>query len=233
MENQEFHLHTYFRSSCAARIRIACHLKSIPLKYSYINLVTAAQLSAEYKATNPSASVPTLTITSPSSPPIVIRQSIAILEFLEEAYPDKRSLLPKREEIVQRAKVRELVGVIACDTQPPSNLRILKSVKTLVPSAPDEAAKKWACEIMSKGLLAYDVLAEKYAGKYSVGESITMADVCLMPAVDGALRWGVDVEKLGSGTVWRVYEALRVDEAFVNGGWRAQEDTPQEFRVAN
>lgn len=111
--------------------------------------------------------------------------------------------------------------------QPPTNLRILKRVKEL--GGDDKA---WAKELMEAGLLAYDKLAAEYAGEYSVGDEVTLADVCLAPAVEGALRWGVDVKGLGSGTVWRVYEKVRGEEAFLRGDWRHQGDTPEEFRVS-
>ena len=91
--------------------------------------------------------------------------------------------------------------------------------------------KDWAKDSMGKGLEAYDRVAEAYAGRYSVGDEVTLADVCLVPAVEGALRYGVDVEGLGSGTVWRVFGELRGLDAFKRGGWRWQEDTPEEFRV--
>jgi maleylacetoacetate isomerase len=72
-------------------------------------------------------------------------------------------------------------------------------------------------------------LLKSYAGKYSFGDEITMADVCLAPAVEGALRWGVDIA--GFPNISRVYSAIRVVDAFVKGDWRHQEDTPEEFRV--
>ncbi|KAH8651623.1 hypothetical protein BGZ60DRAFT_388271 [Tricladium varicosporioides] len=222
------HLHSYFRSSCSARVRTAAHLKGIPLEYSYIHLLKKEQSSQPYTDTNPSASVPTLTVTFPSSPdtkPIIIRQSIAILEFLEEYFPSHKALLPPSSQPVARARVRELVNIIACDIQPPTNLRILKRVKEL---GGDE--KSWAKEVMEVGLLAYDKLAVEYAGDYSVGNEVTLADVCLAPAVEGALRWGVDVQ--GIRTVWMIYERIRSEEVFVRGDWRHQGDTPEEFRVS-
>jgi maleylacetoacetate isomerase len=224
MEKQTLHLHTYFRSSCSARVRTAAHYKNIPLTYSYIHLLQSDQTSPEYTLTNPSASVPNLTVTSSGSPSIVIRQSIPILEFLEEYFPNTPRLLP--ENPVERARVRELMNIIACDLQPVTNLRILKAVKKLGgEQAPAEWAKKW----MGRGLEAYDKVAEGYAGKYSVGDEVSMADVVLAPAVEGALRYGVDLD--GLKTVKRVYENVRGLDAFQKGDWRHQPDTPEEFRV--
>ena len=224
MEKQTLHLHTYFRSSCSARVRTAAHYKNIPLTYSYIHLLKSDQTSPEYTLTNPSASVPTLTVTSSGSAPIVLRQSIPILEFLEEYFPNTPRLLP--ENPVERARVRELVNIIASDLQPVTNLRILKAVKKLDgEQAPTEWAKNW----MGRGLEAFDKVAEGYAGKYSVGDEVSMADVVLAPAVEGALRYGVDLD--GLKTVKRVFENVRGLEAFKKGDWRHQPDTPEEFKV--
>ncbi|KAE9371590.1 Maleylacetoacetate isomerase [Stipitochalara longipes BDJ] len=227
-QNLHLHLHTYFRSSCSARVRTAAHYKGIPLTYTYIHLLSNAQSSPEYLSTNPSASVPTLTVTVPNKSPIIIRQSVPILEFFEEYFPSTPKLLP--ESAVDRAKVRELVAIIASDLQPVTNLRVLRGVKKLS-GGKEEAPGEWAKEWMSKGLLAYDKVAEAYAGKYSVGDEVSMADVCLAPAVEGALRYGIDLDGEGLGTVKRVYENVRGLEAFRKGDWKHQGDTPEEFRV--
>ncbi|KAG4441350.1 hypothetical protein IFR05_003164 [Cadophora sp. M221] len=225
MSQPKLLLHTYFRSSCSARVRTAAHLKGIPLEYSYIHLLSSQQSSPSYTTLNPSASVPTLSFTTSSGEAVIIRQSIAILEFLEEYFPDTPRLLPPPDNIIGRARVRELVNIIANDTQPPSNLRILRKVESLGGEA---SPAEWAKEFMGKGLEAYDRVAEGNAGRYSVGDEVTMADVCLAPAVEGALRYGVDVE--GLGTVWRVYNEIKRLEAFKKGDWRHQDDTPEEFR---
>lgn len=218
-------LHTYFRSSCSARVRTAAHLKDIPLEYTYIHLLKDEQSSPTYKLSNPSASVPTLSLTDKDGHEIIIRQSVAILEFLEEYFPDRPSLLPPPSDYIGRARVRELVNIIANDTQPPTNLRILKRVKKL-----GGDVNVWAKELMREGLRAYDKVAEKYAGIYSVGNEVTMADVVLAPACEGALRFEVDLDEFP--TVSRVYKRIRELEAFRRGDWRHQEDTPEEFRSA-
>jgi len=223
MSSPKLLLHTYFRSSCSARVRTAAHLKDIPLEYTYIHLLKTEQTAPSYAVHNPSASVPTLTITEKNENEIIIRQSIAILEFLEEYFPDKRPLLPPPSDVVGRARVRELVNIVANDIQPPTNLRILRRVESL---GGDKTV--WAKELLGAGLEAYDKVAEKYAGIYSVGNEVTMADVVLAPTVEGALRFGVDVERLK--TVWRVYTRLKDLDAFKKGDWKHQDDTPEEFR---
>ncbi|KUJ06798.1 Maleylacetoacetate isomerase [Mollisia scopiformis] len=222
-------LHTYFRSSCTARVRTALHLKNLPYEPSYLHLLQKEHLSPTYSTINPSASVPTLTITPSSGPKIVIRQSVAILEFLDEYFPDTPQLLPPLSDPVRRAKVRELVNILVADVQPPTNLRNLRRLKKIA-KGDEEVVNAWAKEIMIEGLRAFDALAEKYSegGRYSVGDEVTMADVVLAPAVEGAFRYGVEVKRLG--TVWRIYEEIKGIEAFRRGSWKCQEDTPEELR---
>jgi len=228
MAQQKLLLHSYFRSSCSARVRTAAHLKGIPLEYSYIHLLSNEQSAPEYTARNPSASVPTLSLTTAAGEQVMIRQSIPILEFLDEYFPDTPRLLPPASEPVLRAKVRELVNIIASDVQPVTNLRILKRVKKLGGA---DAPAEWAKHFMGVGLAAYDKVAEEHAGTYSVGDEVTMADVVLAPAVEAALRYGVDLECVP--TVKRIYEGVKGLDAFKKGDWRHQADTPEEFRVGD
>lgn len=226
-EAYKYTLYTYFRSSCSARIRIAAHIKNIPLEYKYIHLVKGEQNATEYTAVNPSESVPTLIVTDASSGKTItkIRQSVAILEYLEETRPESQRLLPAPGDQVGRARVRELVNIVACDIQPVTNLRVLNFIKPL-----DVEAKVWQSHFMTMGLRAYDELLKEYSGKYSIGDELSMADCALAPAVDGALRFGVDVEGQFPH-VWKVWENLKPVEAFRNGRWDNQQDTPDELRT--
>jgi len=226
-EIYKYTLYTYFRSSCSARVRIAAHIKGIPVEYKYIHLVKGEQHAREYTVHNPSESVPTLIVTDTHTGKIVtkIRQSPAILEFLEETTPDLHKLLPPLDDPVGRAKVRELLDIIACDVQPVTNLRVLNFIKPL-----NVEAKDWQHHFMTLGFRAYEELAKQYSGKYSVGDELTMADCALAPAIDGALRFGVDVQG-GFPHIWKVWENLQVVEAFKKGRWDNQEDTPQELRT--
>lgn len=221
----ELILYTYFRSSCSCRVRTACALKNIPLIFRYVNLIKGEQVSEPYiDAVNPNGTVPTL-IVNDSSGKIVatITQSIAILDFLEEAFPSTLPLLPPVSDPFLRAKVRELVGIIACDVQPPTNLRILKTVNGL-----GVTNQVWFQTIMEKPLQAYEEILIQTAGKYSVGDQITLADVCLAPAIENAVRWEVDMSKFPK--VMRIFDAMRILPEFVQGDWRHQEDTPEALR---
>ncbi|KAH0558337.1 hypothetical protein GP486_005008 [Trichoglossum hirsutum] len=221
------HLHSYFRSSCSARVRTACHLKGIPLTYSYVDLLQGEHRQASYTALNPSGSVPTLTLTDRASGTAIITlgQSVAILELLEEYFPDTPALLPARDDVLARARVRQLVNVLAADVQPLTNMAVLLRVQAL---GADHAA--WARDVMARGFAAYEKLAEGCAGRYSVGDCVTLADVMLAPAVEAAKRWGLSLDEWP--VLERVYGELMQIEAFRKGSWREQEDTPLEFRTA-
>ncbi|KIW29075.1 maleylacetoacetate isomerase [Cladophialophora immunda] len=223
----KYTLYSYFRSSCSARIRIAANLKNIPLEYKYIHLVKGEQHGKDYVALNPSESVPTLIVNDLETGDEVtrIRQSVAILEFFEEV--EQRNgvkLLPGPDDQVGRARVRELVNIVACDVQPVTNLRVLNFIKPL-----NIEAKQWQQHFMTLGFRAYEGLVKVYGGKYSVGDTVTMADCSLAPAIDGALRFGVDVQGQFPH-IWGVWEEIKQLDAFKNGRWDNQEDTPEELR---
>jgi maleylacetoacetate isomerase len=222
-DKNKYVLYSYFRSSCSARIRIAAHLKDIPLEYKYVNLVKGAQHSKDYHGLNPSESVPTLVVHDAGSGAEItrIRQSVAILEFLEEVEDDPK-LLP--DETLERAKVRELLNIISCDIQPVTNLRVLNFIKSHGISA-DE----WQQHFMRLGFQAYEELLATSGGKFSVGDSVSLADCALAPAVDGVLRFGVQVET-EFPRVWKIWRELSELKAFQNGRWDSQPDTPEELK---
>ena len=220
-KNTQFTLYSYFRSSCSARVRIAAHLKGIELQYRFIHLLKNDQQSDEYAAVNPSQLVPTLVVTEAGQEQLVIRQSVAILEYFEEAFPESTPLLPK--DPAARAKVRELVNIIACDVQPVTNLRILNRIR---PAGID--ATKWQQDFMTAGLRAYETLTSKYAGRFSVGDQLSLADVVLAPAIDGAVRFGVNLEQFPA--INRLAQEYKHIEAFQKGSWQNQPDTPEELR---
>ncbi|KAI4730261.1 maleylacetoacetate isomerase [Aureobasidium sp. EXF-10728] len=146
-------LYGYYRSSCSARLRIALDLKAIEYKPVYVNLNNGEHLKDEYNAKNASRSVPTLMIDEAWCIP----QSMAALEYLEEAYPKSTSLLPA--DAKSRADVRTLAEIIVTDTQPPTNDTLMKRAKS---SGADHLA--WAQFFTERGLKAFEALwnAEKF-----------------------------------------------------------------------
>ncbi|KAI9149879.1 homogentisate 1,2-dioxygenase [Paramyrothecium foliicola] len=224
--NSDFVLYTYFRSSCSARLRIALNVKGLSYDSAYVNLLKNEQRQGEYTQVNPSHTVPTLELprSDHDGPASTITQSVAALEYLEERYPDRKALLPPSSDPFARATVRSLVNIVACDIQPVTNLRILQRV-----AGHGASREEWAKSLMTEGLVAYEELATKTAGRFSVGDEFTLADVCLVPAVWGAMRFGVDLDALP--TVKRIFEEASMIDAVVKAHWKNQEDTPQDLRA--
>lgn len=228
MPETTYDLHTYFRSSCSARLRIALNLKSIPYKSVPVNLLKGQQSSESHLILNPLGLVPVLVVhnnqsSASTSTSFAIPQSVSALEYLEETHPEP-PLLPSLSEAQGRATVRTLVNIIACDVQPVTNLRIQQRVRAL---GGDSAA--WSKELVEAGFRAYETITAKSAGVFSVGDRITMADVCLVPACWAAERVGVDVGSYP--TIKRVVERMEEEEAVKKAHWRRQVDTPDEFKV--
>ena len=119
--------------------------------------------------------------------------------------------------------MRTLSQIIACDVQPVTNLRILKEIDKL---GCDRAV--WSRDLIEKGFGAFESIVKSTAGRFSVGDVITMADVCLIPAAWGAERVGVELGKFP--TIKKIVDALEQEEAVKKGHWKNQEDTPEELR---
>ncbi|HVK66558.1 MAG TPA: maleylacetoacetate isomerase [Polyangium sp.] len=180
-------LYGYWRSSCSYRARIALHLKGVPFEYIPVHLVKdgGEQFRDEYRTRNPMAQVPTLEVEE-GGVLHELGQSIAIIEWLEERYPEPR-LLPADSFL--RARTRQLVETINAGIQPFQNLSVLKLVKTELGG--DEQA--FARRFIERGLAAFQALAGPVQGRFSVGDTPTMADACLVPQLFAARRFGIDV----------------------------------------
>lgn len=219
MVNPDYTLYSYFRSSCSARVRIALNLKSLPYATIPTNLLKDEHLSAQHRALNPSGTVPLLV--DHANGDFKVTQSVAALEYLDETHPSP-PLLPSDPQA--RAVVRVLVGIIASDTQPVTNMRVMRRVRAL-----GGDAERWNRELMADGLAAYETVAQKWAGKCSVGDDISMADACLLPAFWNAERFGVDVSAYP--TIVRIVENLKDHPAVVKANYSNQPDTPEELRT--
>jgi maleylpyruvate isomerase len=181
-------LYTYFRSSAAFRVRMALNIKGIAYEPHIVWLPEGQQKSDAYRQINPQNLVPTLIDDGEQ-----LNQSMAIIEYLDETHPEP-PLMPK--DPLARAHVRSLAQLIACDIHPINNLRILKYLKSELKqeqSAIDDWYRHWCNE----GLAAYErQLAESNTrGRYSYGDSVTMADLCLVPQIFNAKRFEVDLSK--------------------------------------
>lgn len=176
-------LHGYFRSSAAYRVRIALNLKGVKVDHAFRHLRKGEQRAADYLAMNPQGLVPTLELDDGA----MLTQSLAILEWLDETYPAP-PLLPA--DPLKRARVRAFALAIACETHPLQNLRILNAVREL---GGEQAAQDWAKSVNADGLGACEKLIAGEAGPYCFGASPTLADICLIPQLGNARRFGVDV----------------------------------------
>lgn len=181
-------LHNYFRSSSAYRVRIALGLKGLPFDYVsvHLNRDGGEQFQPAFSGRNPQQLVPVL-----SDGPVDVCQSLAIIEYLEDAYP-AAPLLPATAHA--RARARQLSLAMACDIHPLNNLRVLKYLTG--PMGLDEAAKNaWISHWHAIGLTALeaDLARDAHRGRYCVGDAPTMADCCLVPQLFAARRFGMDM----------------------------------------
>lgn len=182
-------LHGYWRSSASYRVRIALHLKQLAFDYIPVHLVKdGGQQKAEpYTRINPSMLVPTFI---DDDEDVVLNQSMAILEYLDDKYPDSPQLLPSHS--LDKARVRALAQDVACDIQPITNLRILETLKSDF-NASAEDVKAWNQKWITTGFDALEKRLQTRSGQYSYGYDVTLADVCLIPQVYNAIRFEVDM----------------------------------------
>ena len=222
MAEHDYTLYSYFPSSCSARLRIALNIKGIGYTTVPVSLIADEHHSEAHKALNPSRSVPLLVCHASRRDNFRIGQSVAALEYLDEIHPDT-PLLPPVSDPEARAAVRTLVGIVCCDIQPVTNLRIIKKVRKL-----GGDAEQWNRELIVDGLRAYEGVAKEWAGKYSVGDEITMADVCFMPAWWNAQRFGVDFSEFD--LLRKLAATLSEHPGVIAAGYMRQPDTPEEMR---
>jgi maleylpyruvate isomerase len=180
-------LHNFFRSGTSHRLRIALNLKGIEYEYVAVDLRTEEHLGAAFRALNPQALVPALVTGE-----LTLTQSPAIIEWLEERYPNP-PLLPAGAD--DRARVRALAAIVGCDIHPINNRRILEYLKKSLHC--DEAAvEAWCGTWIQAGFDALEELlaADERRGAFCFGDAPTIADVYLVPQVESARRFKVDLE---------------------------------------
>lgn len=181
-------LYNYSKSSAAYRVRIALNLKGLTATYANVNLLENAQRSDDYLMKNPAGLVPALSIGEN-----MLSQSLAIIEYLDEAHPDIL-LLPG--DAIARAKIRAFALAIACDIHPILNLRVLNHLRTNL-NSDDGGVKAWYAHWINTGLSAIEEMLrrEGNSGKFCFGDTPTLADVCLAPQVFNAKRWSCPIDQ--------------------------------------
>jgi maleylpyruvate isomerase len=178
-------LFNYWRSSASHRVRIGLGLKQLAYEYSVVNILHKEQQADAYRVKNPMAQVPTLEVTEDDGAVHAIAQSLPILEYLDERWPE-RPILPK--DLLLRARCRGLAEIVNSGIQPLQNLSTTKAVKAF---GGDDVA--WPKSFIANGLAAFEHAARDVAGKFCVGDAPTIADCCLIPQLASARRFGVDV----------------------------------------
>ena len=198
-------LHTYFRSSAAFRVRIALNLKKIAYEPAFVHLVKGEHRQPAFAAVNRQALLPVL-----EDGTNVLNQSLAIIEYLEETHPHP-ALLPGNAE--SRARVRSLSLLVACEIHPLNNLRTLTYLRKGLGQTEEQVAtwyRHWIADGLAK--VEHELAADQRTGKFSHGDSPTMADCCLVPQIFNARRYDNDLSPYPA--VMRVFEACMKLDAF-------------------
>ena len=180
-------LYTYFRSSAAYRVRIALNLKAIPYTPVFVHLTRGGgeQHAATYRAVNPAGLVPALELDDGT----VITQSLAIMAYLDEAYPTP-SLYP--DDVMARAKVRNFAATIVADIHPLNNLRVLRYLKRELHQE-QAVIDAWYRHWIAEGLPALEAMLTDF-GPFCFGHAPTLADICLVPQLANARRYDCPLE---------------------------------------
>jgi len=208
-------LYGYWRSSAAYRVRIALNLKQLRFDNVPVHLVKdgGQQHTDAYKALNPAELVPTFT-----DDDVSLNQSLAIIEYLEEVYPEP-ALLP--ENAADKAIVRALALDIACDMHPLNNLRVLQYLTG--PLALNDAQKiEWIQHWLKAGFSALEQRLAKTCGQFCVGDVVTLADLCLVPQVYNAERFALDMTPYPQ--ISRIYHNCKQLAAFALAAPEQQPD---------
>ena len=177
-------LYGYWRSTAAYRVRIALRLKQLAHDSIVIDLRTGEQSGERFRALNPQGFVPFLVDRGEG-----LSQSLAIIEYLDETYPDP-PLLPRNP--VARAKVRALAQAVACDIHPINNLRVLNYLRGQL-GLDAEQVNAWARSWIEPGFAALEAQAGETDGPYLAGNAVTLADICLVPQLYNARRVETDL----------------------------------------
>jgi maleylacetoacetate isomerase len=177
-------LYSHWRATAPYRVRIGLALKGLAYDYVPVDLARNDQHQADYRAVNPQRLTPALEV----APGEVLTQSLAILEWLDETHPEP-PLLPKAP--LDRARVRAMAAIVACDVHPLNNLRVLRALKAMDVAEPRVA--RWAERWIVDGFAALEPMVARYGAGFAFGDAPTLADCLLIPQVYSAGRFKVDL----------------------------------------
>ena len=215
-------LHSYWRSSCSWRVRIALHHKRLPFAYAPVDLAAGDQFSAAHRARNPMTTVPLLEVQEAGST-LRLAQSMAILEWLEERHPSP-PLLPR--DPAGRARVRAIAEDVNSSIQPFQNASTMRWLRERHPGAGDDVA--FTSHFLARGMTGLEEVVRDGAGRFCHGDEVTLADLFVVPQLYGARRFGVDVTRFP--TLLRVEAACASLHAFVAAAPDRQPDAPPAGR---
>jgi len=212
-------LYGFWRSSAAYRVRIALALKGLSYEYASIDLANGAQNKPEYGAVNPQHLVPVLEEGEERQ-----YQSLAIIEYLDEAHPQP-PLLPRDPR--ERSRVRSLALTIACEIHPLNNPRVLNYLTGKI-GATEEQKLAWYAHWINSGFSALEqrLASERWTGRYCHGDTPGMVDACLVPQVANALRFKVDLEPFP--TIRRINQTCVEHDAFRKAAPQNQPDAVKQ-----
>jgi len=182
-------LYDYYRSSAAFRVRIALNIKGLIPVREFISLIDLEQRSKDYLLLNPQGLVPALV----DDDGTVVTQSMAIIEYLDETRPDGPRLIP--DTVKDRAWVRALSEIIACDIHPLNNLRVLRHIGKEFDVDNDTRNDIWYKHWIAEGMKSLEstLNSSSLTGEFCFGDNLTMADCCLVPQVYNAKRFSCDL----------------------------------------
>lgn len=186
---QDLTLYGYFRSSTTFRLRLALKFKGLDYIYKPVNLLVKEHQADAFKRINPQGLVPAL-----EHEGHILTQSLAILEYLDEISPEK---LLVWGDAVQKAKIRALSQIIACDIHPMNNLSVWKGYLGNVIGVSDQQSKDWYAHWITHGLTAYEAML-KAEDQFSNGDAISQADICLLPQLYNARRFAVQLDQFSN-----------------------------------
>ena len=206
-------LHGYWRSTASYRVRIALNLKEVAYDQATHDLRAGAQRDSAYLALAPQGLVPAL-----QGPDGLLTQSLAIMEWIEERWPQP-ALLPKNAQ--GRATVRAMTGLIAADIHPLNNLRVLQALREQFSATPDQV-QAWIARWITDGFTALEHMISVYGGVFAFGDQPTLADCTLVPQVYSAEHFKVDLgpfihlrrvarAALAVGPVWAAHPSAQPD----------------------
>ena len=207
-QDKELILYDYWRSSASYRVRIALNLLGLDYQTVPVNLLQKQHLDQSYQDINPQGLVPSLRIGNH-----LLTQSLAIIEYLHDTTPDSQ-LLPS--DPADRAHIRQLAHIIAMDIHPICNLGVVTHITELADTSvrdADAIRSEWMRHYITKGLTAFEtLLTGGEASRFCCGDQPTLADICLVPQIYNARRWGADLAALPA--IRRIDDHCQSLEAF-------------------